>query len=289
MKDVSHDLPRSGLASVAPTMTHPETTPLFRPADFRPPPFETLTIGGLPIARLTMAQLAQVMIDDVAAARSGTLAHPRLLTSANGSVVAAYHRDPVLRGAIDRMDLIDADGMPLVFASRLFCKRPLTERAATTDFLLQACGVAASHGIRFFFLGARPGVAARAAEHLRYRFPGLQIAGARNGFFKEGDLPDICRQVRESGTDVLWLGLGTPKQERIAVEARELLAGVAWVRTCGGLFDHYGGGVSRAPDWMQAVGLEWLYRAAREPLRLGWRYLVTNPVAVYHLLTRTRD
>lgn len=252
-------------------------------------PFGTVIVGGLPIARVTRADMAQLMIEDVARAREGAMAHPRLLTSANGSVVAAYHSEPELRDSLDRIDLIDADGMPLVFASRLFCKHPLTERAATTDFLLDACAHAARGGIRFYFLGARPGVAARAAEHLRYRFPGLQVVGTRNGYFQDEDLPEVCRQVRESGADVLWLGLGTPRQERVAVAARDLLGGVAWVRTCGGLFDHYGGGVSRAPYWMQAVGLEWLYRAAREPLRLGWRYLVTNPVAVYYLLTRTRD
>ncbi|WP_312856987.1 WecB/TagA/CpsF family glycosyltransferase [Novosphingobium chloroacetimidivorans] len=250
---------------------------------------ETITIGGLPIARLTRAEMAQLMLDDVASARAGALPHPRVLTSANGSVVAAYHQDPVLRAAIDAVDLVDADGMPLVFASRVFCKRPLTERAATTDFLLDASRVAADEGVRFYFLGARPGVAARAAEHLRYRFPGLQIAGTRNGYFKDEDLPEVARLVREARADVLWLGVGTPRQERMAVALRALLPGVAWVRTCGGLFDHYGGGVSRAPDWMQAFGLEWLYRGAREPLRLGWRYLVTNPVAVYYLLTRTHD
>jgi len=250
---------------------------------------DTLTIGGLPIARMTRAEMAQLMRADVARARSGALPHPRLLTSANGSVVAAYHKEPGLRQAIDAIDLIDADGMPLVFASRMFCKRPLTERAATTDFLLDACALAAREDIRFYFLGARPGVAARAAEHLRYRFPGLKVVGTRNGYFKRADLPELCEQIREAGTDVLWLGLGTPMQEEIAVLARELLGGVAWVRTCGGLFDHYGGGVSRAPAWMQGLGLEWLYRAAREPLRLGWRYLVTNPVAVYYLMTRTRD
>jgi exopolysaccharide biosynthesis WecB/TagA/CpsF family protein len=253
------------------------------------PVVETLTIGGLPIARLTRAEMAQLMIEDVGRARSGVLAYPRLLTSANGSVVAAYHKEPALRRAMDRIDLIDADGMPLVFASRLFCKRPLTERAATTDFLLDACALAAREGIRFYFLGARPGVAARAAEHLRYRFPGLQVVGTRNGYFKRSELAEVCDEIREARADVLWLGLGTPMQEEIAVQARELLGGVGWVRTCGGLFDHYGGGVSRAPNWMQTAGLEWLYRAAREPLRLGWRYLVTNPVAVYYLMTRTRD
>lgn len=278
MNEVRQDRARTGQA--APALSAAGPAPALP---------DTITIGGLPIARLTRAEMAQLMLDDVAAARSGALSHPRLLTSANGSVVAGYHREPVLRAAIDAMDLIDADGMPLVFASRIFCKRPLTERAATTDFLLDASRAAAEEGVRFYFLGARPGVAARAAEHLRYRFPGLQIAGTRNGYFQEEDLPEIGRLVREVRADVLWLGLGTPRQERMAVALRDLLPGVAWVRTCGGLFDHYGGGVSRAPAWMQTLGLEWLYRGAREPLRLGWRYLVTNPIAVYYLLTRTRD
>ncbi|MCA1196347.1 WecB/TagA/CpsF family glycosyltransferase [Sphingomonas sp. R647] len=249
----------------------------------------TLTVGGIRLARLSRAELARCMAGDVARARAGRMERPRIVTSANGSVVAAYHRDRSFRAAIDAADIVDADGMPIVFASRLFCRRPLEERTSTTDFLLDAAQIAARDGIRFFFLGARPGVAARAAEHLRCRFPGLKVVGTRHGFFSADELPAIIERIRAAQTDVLWIGMGSPRQEEIAVQAAPLLAGVGWVRTCGGLFDHYGGGVSRAPEWMQRLGLEWLYRAAREPLRLGWRYLVTNPVAVYYLLRRTHD
>jgi exopolysaccharide biosynthesis WecB/TagA/CpsF family protein len=247
------------------------------------------TVGGLPIVRLSRDALARLMREDVGQARAGLLAQPRIVTSANGSVVAAYHGDARFRSLMDQADIIDADGMPLVFASRIFCKQPLAERTATTDFLLDAAAMAADHGLRFYFLGSRPGVAARAAEHLRSRFPGLQLVGTRHGYFADGAIPDICARIRDSGADVLWVGMGTPRQEAFAVAARPLLGGVAWIRTCGGLFDHYGGGVSRAPQWMQAAGLEWLYRGAREPMRLGWRYLVTSPLAVYHLLTKTHD
>ncbi len=249
----------------------------------------TATIGGMQIARLGRDELAELMQADVQAARSGRRPVPRIVTSANGSVVAAYNRDARYRQLMDGTDIIDADGMPLVFASRLLCREPLSERTATTDFLLDAAGLAASQGIRFFFLGSRPGVAARAAEHLRSRFPGLKVVGTRHGFFPPEAIPEICAKVRASGADVLWVGMGSPAQERFAVDNRHLLGGVGWIRTCGGLFDHYGGGVSRAPAWMQAAGLEWLYRAAREPMRLGWRYLVTSPVAIYYLATRTRD
>lgn len=250
---------------------------------------ERVLIGGIPIARVTREDLARLMEADVVAARAGSLDRPRFITSANGSVVAAYHSDRAFRAALDSADLIDADGMPLVLASRVFCRRPLSERTATTDFLLDAAGVAAKRDIAFFFLGGRRGVAARAAEHLRSRFPGLRIAGVRHGYFTACDIPAIVRAIRASGADILWVGMGSPRQELFAMEARNQLAGLAWIRTCGGLFDHYGGGVSRAPQWMQAGGLEWLYRAAREPVRLGWRYLVTSPVALYHLATKTRD
>ena len=250
---------------------------------------EEMRIGGLPIARVTRAQLADMMEADVAAARSGILACPRFITSANGSVVAAYHADRTFRAAMDAADLIDADGMPLVFASQLLCRRPLAERTATTDFLLDAAALGARTGIRFYFLGGRPGVAARAAEHLRSRFPGLAIVGVRHGYFSAAEEPAILEAVRRSGADILWVGMGSPRQEIFAARARAALSGLAWIRTCGGLFDHYGGGVSRAPRWMQAWGLEWLYRAAREPVRLGWRYLVTSPLALYHLATKTRD
>lgn len=248
-----------------------------------------ITIGGIGIARVSRKELADLMLADVARARFGVLALPRIVTSANGNIVAAYHGDPGLRKLIDAADIVDADGMPLVFASRMFCRQPLTERTATTDFLLDAAALAARTGLRFFFIGSRPGVAARAAEHLRSRFPDLQVVGTRNGYFAQEDVPEICRKIRAARTDVLWVGMGTPVQERFAVENRHLLAGLGWIRTCGGLFDHYGGGVSRAPDWMQRSGLEWLYRAAREPIRLGSRYLVTSPIALYHLLTKTHD
>ncbi len=249
----------------------------------------TATIGGMNIARLGRDALADLMQADVQRARRGQRAFPRIVTSANGSVVAAYNCDAGYRAIMDGADIIDADGMPLVFASRLLCREPLSERTATTDFLLDAAGIAAAHEIRFFFLGSRPGVAARAAEHLRSRFPGLKVVGTRHGFFPPDAAAEICERVRASHADVLWIGMGSPAQERFAIDNRHLLGGVAWVRTCGGLFDHYGGGVSRAPGWMQAAGLEWLYRAAREPMRLGWRYLVTSPVAIYYLATRTRD
>ena len=179
--------------------------------------------------------------------------------------------------------------MPIVFASRLLCKNEIPERVATTDFVLTAAEAAVAHGTRFYFLGGKPGVAEEAASNLRALFPALQIVGIRNGYFSADEVDAICKDIREAGTDVLWVGMGSPRQEEFAVANMRKLSGVAWVRTCGGLFDHYVSTARRAPLWMQRWGLEWVHRARLEPFRLGLRYLWTNPVALFFLLTKTHD
>jgi exopolysaccharide biosynthesis WecB/TagA/CpsF family protein len=184
---------------------------------------------------------------------------------------------------------VDADGMPLVLASRLFCETPLRERVATTDFIEDASKAAVEAGLNFYFLGGKPGVAAAAADKLTDRYAGLRIVGARDGYFSEAELDELCADILSKKTDVLWLGLGSPYQEALALRLRERLGGVAWIRTCGGLFDHVSGAVRRAPRWMQSTGLEWLHRLALEPRRLALRYAWTNPVALFYLLTRTMD
>ena len=267
-----------GLAHAAPTGDQSDTTPS-----------ETMLIGGIPTLRANRQQLAARMVADCALARSGQMATPRVLTSSNGSVIAKCRRDAAFRDLIMKADAVDADGQPLVIASWLFSKTPLTERVATTDFIHDAANAAAANGLRFYFLGAKPGVAKIAADHLRGLHPGLQIVGVRDGYFRPDQEDQICRGIVGLEADVLWVGLGSPAQESFALRNREKLAGLAWIKTCGGLFDHYSGQFSRAPMWMQKAGLEWLHRVIQEPRRLGPRYLITNLPALYQLITVTSD
>lgn len=246
-------------------------------------------VGGIPTARISRAQLAAVMVEHVAAARAGELLAPKLMFSSNGSVIARYHVDKGFRALFDSADVIDPDGMPLVIASRILCRKPLPERVATTDFILDACAAAQGAGIRFFFLGGIEGNARKAADSLVAAYPGLRIVGTRHGYFSETEEAGICDEIVGAGTDILWLGLGSPLQEQFAVRNRDRLKGLAWIKTCGGLFDHFTGQTKRAPIWMQNLGLEWLARTAQEPRRLAKRYLLSNPVAAYYLSTQTFD
>lgn len=254
-----------------------------------PPAFRKMLVGGVPTTRVTRAELADLMVTDCKAARSGALRVPRMVISSNGAVISDFHHNRAFRDMVLEADIIDADGMPLVLATRLLCKEPLVERVATTDFIQDAAAAAARQGIRFFFLGAKPGVAEAAAGHLRTNYPDLEIVGIRDGYFEREDEPGICEQILAAKTDVLWIGLGSPIQESFALRNRTRLAGLAWLRTCGGMFDHYSGKFRRAPMWMQSYGLEWLHRALNEPVRLGRRYMNSNVPALFYLLTRTSD
>ncbi len=245
------------------------------------------TIGGLPIAVIDRVTSAELLVD-VALARRDTAQHPLIFTSANGQVLSMCASDARIRDLFLGTDLIHADGMPLVFFSRLFHKTPLPERAATTDLFHDTARVAQQRGARMFFLGAAKAVVERAVQRVRALYPDLDIVGHACGYLRrDGDEARIIEVVNNARPDILWLGLGAPAEQEFALRHRDALHGIGLIKTTGGLFDFLSGKNTRAPDWMQRAGLEWAYRIYLEPRRLAGRYLMTNPHALFLLLTRT--
>lgn len=224
------------------------------------------------------------MVEDCLAARQDRAEPPKLVFSSNGQGLSLLRRQRDFRSAMLAADIVHADGMSVVMASRVGNRVALPERIATTDFFHDAAAEAVRHGLKFYFLGSSDSQNARAVESAKALYPGLQIVGCRDGFFADSDSEAVCREVVQSGADVLWLALGKPKQELWAVANRHRLAGVGWIKTCGGLFAFLSGDAKRAPRWMQRCGLEWFHRLMQEPLRLGSRYLVTNLHAAWILL-----
>jgi exopolysaccharide biosynthesis WecB/TagA/CpsF family protein len=253
-----------------------------------PQDYATVVVGGLPTAVLTRAELAGIMVRDCQAKRAGNAAPPRLVFSSNGQGVVLTAKDPAFAKAMAEADIIHADGMSVVFASRLLTSHPLPERIATTDFIFDACDAAERNGLSFYFLGGREEDNERAVAWVKSRYPRLKVAGRHHGYYAEADEERIIADIEAAKPDVLWLGLGKPRQEFTAVKLKARLRSVGWIKTCGGLFDYYSGRSRRAPGWMQRAGLEWLFRALQEP-RLGKRYLTTNLSALYLLITRTHD
>ena len=263
------------------------------PAAFAPGPapilaandrYGEVTVGGIRTARIGRESLAQLMLADCMEART-TDAHPKLVFASNGHAIALAAQDEKFRDTFSLADIIHADGQAVVFASRL-TKSSIPERSATTDFIHDAARLAASHGLRFFLLGATEEANAKTAEILTARYPGLLIVGRRHGYFSKDEEDEICDEINLTKPDVIWVGLSVPLEYEFAVRNKVRLK-AGWLVTCGGCFNFVTGAYKRAPFWMKQAGLEWLFRLAREPKRLFWRYAVTNPLAIFLLLTRT--
>ncbi len=247
--------------------------------------YAEVKVGGIKTACLTRAQLANLMVNDCFAARRAKAA-PKLVFAANGHAIALAATDAKFRAQFDAADIVHADGQPVVLASRLLAATPVPERSATTDFIHDAASAAQGHGLKIFLLGATEEINAHCAAILRFRYPGLKIAGRRNGYFRREDEAALCDEINASGADIVFVGLGVPLEYDFAVRNKQRLK-AGWLVTCGGCYNFVTGDYKRAPDWMQRAALEWLYRLVREPRRLFWRYAVTNPLALFLLATRT--
>jgi N-acetylglucosaminyldiphosphoundecaprenol N-acetyl-beta-D-mannosaminyltransferase len=246
-------------------------------------------IGGLPIGIIDRRQSAALMID-LALDRRDTGPGPLIVTSANGQVLSLCARQPKLRHLFMQADLIHADGMSLVFASQLLCQTPLQERICTTDFFHDVALLGQERGASMFLLGATELVIDEAARRVRALYPRLKIVGHASGYMRrQGEEQRVIEAINAAKPDILWIGLGVPLEQQFAVRNRYRLRNVGLIKTSGGLFDVLSGSKSRAPQWIINAGFEWAYRWSLEPGRLFWRYLITNPHALYLLLTQTGD
>ncbi len=240
-------------------------------------------------------RLAGVMIDNVsmteAVERIESLisqAEPGYVVTPNADVMVKLHRDDAFQRIYDRAQLVVPDGMPLLWAAR--CQgTPLKERVAGSDFFIELCQTSARRGYRVFFLGAQEGVAARASEKLRRAYPGLQVVGTYAppwGFDQDKEeCRRIVEMIREARPQLLFVGLGSPKQEQwIASYYRQ--CGVPVSMAVGASFDFAAGKVRRAPQWMQRAGCEWFWRLMKEPARLWKRYLIDDPKFFWLVATK---
>lgn len=198
----------------------------------------------------------------------------------NPEMLMAARRDPELRRILAGSSLVVADGIGVVWASRLL-GRPLPERIAGIDLVTAAIGRAAKDGRTLYLLGGEPGIAQKAAERLRQRFPGLRVIGTRHGYFSEAEEGEVIREISEAAPDLLLVGLGTPKQERWIHQHREQLGARVAVGV-GGALDVFAGKVQRAPLVWQKLGLEWAYRLIQEPRR--YRRMMALPRFVLQVL-----
>jgi len=246
-----------------------------------------IIVGGLSTLVSTRSELANIMVADCLSARNDREhTPPKLVFSSNGQGIALAGKSQEFAKAMDKADIIHADGMPVVFFSK-FTDHPLPERICTTDFFHDAARAAQANSLSFYILGSTKSQNDAAVSKIREMYPNVIIAGHRHGYFSEDEDVAVCEEILATQPDVVWVALGKPRQELWCVRNRDRLHGIGWLKTCGGLFSYLTGDAPRAPEWMQKAGLEWLYRTMDDPKRLIWRYLATNPYALYRLLRHT--
>ena len=231
---------------------------------------------GCPVDALDMAQTIR-RIEEFIRDRK-----PRQHVVVNAAKLVEIQGDEELRQIICSCDLINADGMPIVWASRLL-GTPLPARVAGSDLFQNLVRVCAEKGYRPFFFGARQWVVERVVEVFKARYPALDVAGFRNGYYSEEEEPGIAEMIRDSKADILFVGFSSPKKEKFLRKWMSVMQ-VPFSMGVGGSFDVIAGLTKRAPLWMQNCGLEWFYRFLQEPRRLWKRYLTTNSVFVYLLI-----
>jgi len=194
----------------------------------------------------------------------------------NAAKIVAAQTDDRLKRALLEADLVTADGMSVVWASRLL-GQPLKQRVTGIDLFERLAARAAERGWAVYFLGAGEQSVRGTVERLTSAHPELRVAGYCNGYFKPSESAAIAEAIRGSSADLLFVALGSPAQE-YWIAANVGLTGVRFALGVGGSFDHVSGLARRAPRWMQRTGLEWLYRLVREPRRLWRRYARYNPL-----------
>jgi N-acetylglucosaminyldiphosphoundecaprenol N-acetyl-beta-D-mannosaminyltransferase len=246
-----------------------------------------ISLGGLRLAVLDLEQTADFMIDMVFPQRQ--IGRPLYLTSANGEVLARCSTEPMTDRLFRAADLINADGQPLVTVSRFKSSTPLPERVATTDLFHVVARKAQAARLTFYMFGADEAENAAAVANVRRTYPDLLIVGHSHGYLKGDALRAKVDEINALAPDYLWVALGVPYEQAFVEEFASGLSNVGVIKTSGGLFNFLSGSRPRAPQWMQSAGLEWAWRIWLEPRRLFWRYLTTNPRALYLLFNKSRS
>lgn len=222
---------------------------------------ETVDILGVRIDKLTMDKAVERVTAFLEEDR------PHMIFTPNSEIVMAAHRDAAFREILNAADMLTADGIGVVHASKIVGD-PLSERVAGFDLATALLPRLAQAGRSIYFFGCKPGVAEQAQANLQERFPGLRVVGTQNGYFDAQREKEIIADIQAKQPDVLLVCLGAPKQEKWIYEHRGEL-GARVLMGLGGALDVWAGVVERAPEKYQRMGLEWLYRLAKQPSRIG--------------------
>lgn len=220
---------------------------------------KTTDILGIRVDSLTMQEAVERLNRWLSEEKVHTLYTP------NAEILMAAQRDPGLKEILNSADMLTADGAGVVLASKIL-QRPVPEKVSGIDLVKRSFTGLSKGKASYFLLGSKPGVAEAAAVNIINEYPGVKIAGCRNGYFKDTEEDELIEQINQSGAAILLVALGAPKQEKWIARNKDRLK----VKICagvGGTLDVLAGTVDLAPEFMRRSGFEWLFRLYKEPWR----------------------
>lgn len=220
--------------------------------------------------RMTPEEAVELLLARLMVRQGGQVSY------ANAHTMVTASKSPALVEALNRSDLLLADGSGVRWGSALL-GTPLVYNLNGTDLVPALCKSGSAKGLSVYLLGAKPGVAAEAAANLAKAYPGLVIAGTRDGYFSQEETPQVLEEIRAARPHLLLVAMGVPLQEIWVNQYASELPGITCMGV-GGLFDFLAQRVARAPRFIRAIGMEWSWRLAMEPARMWKRYLVGNAV-----------
>jgi N-acetylglucosaminyldiphosphoundecaprenol N-acetyl-beta-D-mannosaminyltransferase len=237
---------------------------------------DSVDILGVRVDCLDVNQL----IEDAALWAQGS--EPRTILYVNAHCINIAWSDSEYRKILANASRVYADGVSIAWSSRFLAGKRLVKMTGA-DWLADFCRQAVARRLSIYLLGGKPGVAQAAANNLQNRFAGLKIVGFADGYFQEKSQAAVLDEIANKKPDFLFVGMGTPIQEKwINSNRPHIAAPVCWA--VGGLFEYYSGGLHRAPRWMVASGLEWLWLLLIQPRQKWRRYLLGNPLFIIRVL-----
>ncbi len=238
-----------------------------------------ISLFGVEISNDSMSQAIDAVMHRVRNRRvDGAASH---FAYVNADCVNQYVEQSDYKAALQSCERVFADGIGIRMAARRHDAR-LQDNVNGTDLFPLLCDKLASEGKRVFLYGGRPEVVANVAEKISSEYPGLTVAGFRDGYTNSENPDAVCQEINEARADIVFVALGAPRQEKwISENKHRLSANVAM--GVGGLFDFVSGAVSRAPEWMRELSLEWVWRLMVQPTDKAKRYLVGNPLFLFRV------
>lgn len=232
------------------------------------PDNKTISIFGIDINALTMPQVLDLIHNKI------TAKEKLQIGVVNAAKVVNMQKDPILHDDVLSSDIILADGMSVVWASKIL-GQALPERVTGIDLMMELLARGNEHGYRVYLLGASEEVSAAVENNIKRDFPNVVVAGRNNGYYSAEEEAGLVQRIADSNADILFVAMTSPKKETFIAKWNDKL-NVTIRHGVGGSFDVYSGKVERAPEWWMKNGLEWLYRVKQEPGRLWKRYFFTN-------------